>query len=264
MVISRFFHHITGTPMFHVDFSGGIGARSILVSDTKLNVERPFGDTQRVLFVGQGGTSSDGAGPSQPGGPSQPLGSSLQSQSRQPVESCQPGVQEDSDDDPDWYGDYVDFLSDEVREETSDGETPSFMEDPLRELGLYDFGEDVSSWPFEQVFADDQWQGQDITLEQNTDNFSGPVPGPTSAVGSHPTEYFMRYWPPHILQRVVDETNRFDFSPFCFFTAFVRSKFQHMSPLISRVSAVSVTHCRCSLRSLIIGTYSSHCAINSW
>lgn len=185
VVTSRFYHHITGSPMFLVDFAGGIGERSVRVSDTKLSAEGPFGDTQRELFQSTAGTSGDGAGPSQP------------------------PTTEESDSDPDWVGDYTDFFDDEAAVETSDCEdAPSFMEDPLQELGLYNFEEDVSSWPFQQMFADDQWQEQSFTLMQRTDNFSGPLPGPTSGIGTRPTEYFLRYWPEAILERVVEETNR--------------------------------------------------------
>lgn len=60
IVTSRFYHHITGSPMFLVDFGGGIGERSVCVSDTKLIVERPFGDTTRVLFGNTHSTSEDG------------------------------------------------------------------------------------------------------------------------------------------------------------------------------------------------------------
>ena len=107
----------------------------------------------------------------------------------------------DSDDDHDWQREYDDFVFDVAAgENKSDGDTPTFSEHPLQELGLYDKDEDVSNWPFERAFADDQWQDPSITLLQNTNNFSGPVPGPTSALVSCPIDYFMRYWPPHLLQ----------------------------------------------------------------
>lgn len=184
MVVSRFYHHVTGTPMFQVDFGGGIGARSVRVSDSMLDVARQFRDTQRTLFANNGDNVHDGAGPSEL-------------------------VVEGKSDDPDWHGEYEDFQSEEASGETvSDDDAGSYMEDPLRELGLYNYDEDVSNWPFERVFADDQWQDQSITLVQNTNNFSGPEPGPTSPVASHPSHYFLRFWPPEILQRIVDETNR--------------------------------------------------------
>lgn len=109
-------------------------------------------------------------------------------------------MEEDFDSDPDWQGEYKDFQSEEEGGGISpDHDAPSFSEDPLHELGLYNSDEDVLAWQFDKVFADDQWQDQSMTLLQNTDNFSGPIPGPTSVVASRPIDYFMWFWPPHIL-----------------------------------------------------------------
>jgi len=121
----------------------------------------------------------------------------------------EPTSQDDSEHDPNWVAKYEDFSHNDATEDShSDSDTPSYTEDPLKELGLYQYGEDVSTWPFDRLFADDQWQDQAITLVNNTHNFSGPIPGPTSAVANHLIEYFMRYWPAEVLQRVLDETNR--------------------------------------------------------
>lgn len=185
VVVSRYYHHVTGTPMFQVDFGGAIGARAVRVSDSAVDESAPFEQTARTLF----------ADDANPGG----------------YHDCpsDPAEDHDSDDDKDWMPEYADYMSDQAAAESnSDSAAPDYSEDPMKELGLYSYDEDVSGWPFDRVFADDQWQDQSITLVNNTANFIGPQPGPTSAMASRPTEYFMRYWPPHILQRVVDETNR--------------------------------------------------------
>jgi hypothetical protein len=185
LVVSRSYHHVTGTPMFHVDFGGSIGIRSVRVSDSVVDVDTSFTDTHRTLFPAQEDPIVDMVG------------------------SLEEPAEGDSDDDRDWEGGWEDFLSADAASETaSDSPELSYVEDPLKELGLYNYKEDVSTWSFERLFADDQWQDQSITLEQNTQNFCGPTPGPTTAVASRPTDYFLRYWPPHILDRIVEETNR--------------------------------------------------------
>ena len=79
--------------------------------------------------------------------------------------TSQGGVRSDSDDDPDWHGEFANFLWEERAGETSaDDGAPSYTEDPLNELGMYNDDEDVSTWPFEKFFADEQWQDQSITL----------------------------------------------------------------------------------------------------
>jgi len=115
-----------------------------------------------------------------------------------------------SEDDPDWEGGLEDTESPEAVDEASDFDVELDVEDPLQELGMYNQEEDMSTWSFEERFSDEQWQDQSITLGHDTTNFTGPVPSPTSAVASRPAEYFLRYWPPHILQRVVHETNRYN------------------------------------------------------
>ena len=184
VVLSRFFHHVTGTSMFQVDFGGAISFRSVRVSDSAADVNSKFTATQRMLFP-------------------------LLPDTRDLEELSQALVEENSDDDPDWIGEYYDFVSDEAADESgSDLADPSYTEDPLRELGLYDYDEDISGWTFDELFADEQWQEQSVTLLQNTHNFCGPTLGPTTTIASRPMEYFLHYWPPHILQRMVDETNR--------------------------------------------------------
>jgi len=64
LVVSRFYHHVTGTPMFEVDFGGNIGGRAVRVSDTTLVQATTVGDTQRTLFAGNGGSAGDIAGSS--------------------------------------------------------------------------------------------------------------------------------------------------------------------------------------------------------
>jgi hypothetical protein len=81
----------------------------------------------------------------------------------------------------------------------------------LLELGLYDQEEDTSVWNFGDVWVDLQWQEQNYTLLQNTENFSGPPPGPTGLELPHPVEplhYFLKFWPSTTMHRIVVETNR--------------------------------------------------------
>ena len=42
VVVSRYYHHVTGTPMFQMDFGGGIGNRSIRMSDTVVDIVGQF------------------------------------------------------------------------------------------------------------------------------------------------------------------------------------------------------------------------------
>lgn len=106
IVTSQFYHHIIGMLMFLVDFGGSIGERLLCVSDMKLTVERSFGYTQWVFFSSAHGTSRDGAGPSE-------------------------SPTEESNDELDWVGDYIDFFYDEVANETSNGKDDSlFTEHP--------------------------------------------------------------------------------------------------------------------------------------
>ena len=59
-------------------------------------------------------------------------------------------------------------------------DSDGFIENPLLELGYYNEGEDTSNWNWAYTWAENQWQEQDLLLRQNTNNFTGPSPGPTS------------------------------------------------------------------------------------
>lgn len=53
VVVAQFYHDVTGTPMFQVNFGGVIGARSVRVGDTTSEADVVmFNDTQRTLFAG--------------------------------------------------------------------------------------------------------------------------------------------------------------------------------------------------------------------
>lgn len=50
LVVSRFYHHVTRTPMFQVDFGRGIGAHSVRMGDNSVDLMAPFPDMQCTLF----------------------------------------------------------------------------------------------------------------------------------------------------------------------------------------------------------------------
>jgi hypothetical protein len=83
--------------------------------------------------------------------------------------------------------------------------------DPIAELGLYDANEDISDWPFADLYDDSQWQEHNLKLRNTPHCFTGPVPG--VKVSGDPVRepcvaYFLRFWADDVLQRIVDETNR--------------------------------------------------------
>jgi hypothetical protein len=87
-----------------------------------------------------------------------------------------------SDQDGDWQANFEDFNYGQgsgmnFSQESSDD---SFEEDPLVELGIYNRDEDRSGWPFKQKFTDLEWQETEMTLLQDTENFTRPQPGPTA------------------------------------------------------------------------------------
>lgn len=63
----------------------------------------------------------------------------------------------------------------------------------MKELGLYEYDEDVSGWSFDKLFADDQWQDQATSFVHDTSIFTGPLLGPTSEPAESAEEYFRRY-----------------------------------------------------------------------
>ena len=145
VVISRFYHHVIGTPMFQVNFGGAIGKRPIRVIDTELHLSRSAEVTPRTLFPS--GNDTDHVGARQ----------DLNELTNGGIVSIEE-LPNELDDDPEWQPEYEDFLSQERGGDTSeDGSPEAYVEDPFLELGLYNFNQDVSGWPFEQLFADDQW-----------------------------------------------------------------------------------------------------------
>jgi hypothetical protein len=84
------------------------------------------------------------------------------------------------------------------------------MGDPLAELGIYGVDEDTSEWTFEQLFHDTQWQEQQLTLTGAARAFTGPPPGiihPGPGQRDPCVPYFLRFWTPEVLERIVLETN---------------------------------------------------------
>jgi len=110
LIVSRFYHHVTGMPIFQVDFEGSIGVRSIKVIDNALDFAMTFGDTQQTLFVNYNTNK-----------PTSNIAISPKST-----------IEEESKDDPNWQGTYEDFQPEEAGGERGfDYYTPSFSEDPL-------------------------------------------------------------------------------------------------------------------------------------
>jgi hypothetical protein len=131
-----------------------------------------------------------------------------------------------SDDEGDnWQPRYEDFKGASSSGTSSTDDFQSFVENQLLELGQYDGEEDTSQWNWERTWADDQWQEQDMTLRENTDNFTGPTPGPTGppcGIPNSALEYFLRYWPPEVISRIIVETNRLAYYIFLFAITFFR------------------------------------------
>jgi hypothetical protein len=76
-------------------------------------------------------------------------------------------------------------------------ELDAFCEDPLAELGIYSSDEDCSSWGFDRLYNDSQWQEPNLTLLGSGRRFTGPLPGPTQPAEAKLSmdclAYFMRY-----------------------------------------------------------------------
>lgn len=191
VVRSRYYHPVTNLPMYTVDFGGGIGQRIIRVCDTELDrgkqfATNPGGSLERD---GMGGSTADG-------------------NQHQRTEMSRG---DSDDDDPVWEAGFEDFNCSQASGESSFSDTASFVEEPMKELGIYEYHEDVSGWCFDKLFADDQWQDQATLFLHDTSIFTGPLPGPTSEPAEDAEEYFRRYWPDGVLQRIVAETNRLVF-----------------------------------------------------
>lgn len=222
----KYYHEVHGQSMFTVDFGGGIGRREVRVHETRLDTLRQFGGkTQRTLQFEdtqpwesllpqshQQPSGSNEGGPSTVASGSAGTGPSTAS----PFSTWQPlSPTYNSDEDGDWEANFEDFNCDQgsgmnFSQESSDY---SFEEDPLVELGIYNKDEDRSGWPFERKFADSEWQETEMTLLQDTENFTGPQPGPTVPPSPTELEYFRQFWTDHILDDIVKETNRYAEQP---------------------------------------------------
>jgi hypothetical protein len=87
----------------------------------------------------------------------------------------------------------------------------SYVEDVIAELGMYDADEDLSGWTFERLYHDWQWQEPDLTLEPESQPFTGPLSGAVNrgdGRGYSCDTYFKRLWPDEVLDRIIAETNR--------------------------------------------------------
>ena len=82
----------------------------------------------------------------------------------------------DSNLDVDWLGDFEDFSA---NSDVAPVESDPFCEDPLAELNIYNADEDVSSWGFDRLYNDSQWQQSNLTLLGSSKKFTSPLPGPT-------------------------------------------------------------------------------------
>jgi len=114
--------------MFQIDFGDVIGTRSVCVGERAFDVD----STQRTLFAGGNDKTA--------------------------YYVAQPCLIEtiESKDNLDWVGNYVDFASQDAMGETScELDATQYVEDPLREPGLYNYAEDVSVWKFGRLFAND-------------------------------------------------------------------------------------------------------------
>lgn len=200
-VLHRYYHEVHGAPMYTVDFGGSIGICKLRVCDTVADLENEdLVATQRVLDFGEGGScSTAGVEARTSSDPQLPEAASLM-------------VDLDDDGDLDWERAFEDFDGEYTTSGTSLFRSPtSFQERPLRELGIYDAAEDTSGWDFAWKYRNVQWQESNQTLIGDRETLMGPNPGPTGAlkaIPDEPIEYFRRYWPRHVLRRIVDKTNR--------------------------------------------------------
>ena len=190
----RYYHEVHGCPMFTVDFGGCIGVQELWVCDTELGVvsdQLSMGGTQRVLDFGT-------------------LSSTSKDDIAAPLTDRNVASESDPND-GEWEGAFEDFAD----HNSSGMSLPSFvgwgLEDPLWDLGFYDENEDTSGWPFDKLWADDQWMEPNLTFMRVWGAFRGPVPGPTGprrVVHAQHVDYFMKYWPMDVLERTIVETNR--------------------------------------------------------
>ena len=197
----RYYHEVHGNPMFTVDFGDTIGIRELRVCDTSVDNtpdHESMGHTQRALDFAE------------------VVSSPMATQS---PDRAEPHPVTDSDpSDVDWEGAFEDFTSDTSSGMSTPHSPGSLSEDPLLDLGVYNSSEDTTGWPFERMWADDQWMETNRTFLGERGTFCGPTPGPIGprgALPAQPLDYFMKYWPTDVLQRIILETNRY-FSHTCF------------------------------------------------
>jgi hypothetical protein len=168
LVCNRYYHEIHGAPMFTVDFGGGIGNREVRVCDTELDHAKQFSGFGEGTGVETTSEGVVGVGP----------------------RAASPSAVASDQDDPDWLGEWRDFDGTQAGMLSSNYDDDSWMENPQEELGIYAADEDLSGWTFDEIFADSQWQETNLTLSHETDNFSGPQPGPTMPSATEPLQYF--------------------------------------------------------------------------
>ena len=190
----RYYHEVHGCPMFTVNFGGCIGVRELRVCDTSMG-QAPdplsMGGTQRTLDFDSQSVAS-------PNNAAAPQLDHLTTSDSDP-------------NDGEWEGAFEDFEDHNSSGMSSPASVGSQVEDPLLDLGFYDANEDTSSWPFAKLWAGDQWMEPNLTFGTVRGAFRGPLPGPTGprrGVPAQPMEYFMKYWPVEVLEKIVVETNR--------------------------------------------------------
>lgn len=181
--------------MFTIDFGGCIGVRELRVCDTELGVATDIscmGGTKRVLDFG-----------------------TLSEASKDDIAAL--GITEhrvtsdNNKSDGEWEGAFEDFVDHNSSGMSSPCSAGSMLEDPLRDLGFYDESEDTSRWPFDKLWADDQWMEPNLTFARVRGDFRGSTPGPTGprrVVPAKPVDYCMKYWPVDVLERIIVETNQ--------------------------------------------------------
>ena len=191
----RYYHEVHGNPMFTVDFGGTIGIRELRVCDTLVDNSadhESMGHTVRALDFAE------------------MVSSPVATQS--PDNAEQHPVTDSDPSDVEWEGAFEDFASDTSSGMSEPHSPGSVSEDPLLDLGVYNSSEDTTGWPFERMWADDQWMETNCTFLGDWGTFRGPTPspiGPRGALPAQPVDYFMKYWPPDVLQRIILETNRY-------------------------------------------------------
>jgi hypothetical protein len=80
----------------------------------------------------------------------------------------------DSDVDISWMGDFEDFVDEDGDSGQKESDGVDTMEDPMAELGIYNPEEDLQGWSFKQLFDDNQWQDQHLTLLGGPRHFTRP------------------------------------------------------------------------------------------